>query len=43
MKTLLNCDEPYNLSPMQYPWAFEQYKQARSHGMSTAISRLDCA
>jgi ribonucleoside-diphosphate reductase beta chain len=31
MKTLLNCDEPYNLSPMQYPWAFEQYKQARKN------------
>lgn len=31
MKTLLHCDEAYNLSPMQYPWAFDEYKKARKN------------
>jgi len=31
MKTLLNTQDHYNLSPMAYPWAFEAYKQARKN------------
>jgi ribonucleoside-diphosphate reductase beta chain len=31
MKTILRTDEPYNLSPMFYPWAYEAYKRSRKN------------
>jgi ribonucleoside-diphosphate reductase beta chain len=31
MKTLLNTTDHYNLSPLAYPWALEQYQKARNN------------
>jgi ribonucleoside-diphosphate reductase beta chain len=31
MKTLLNTSDHYNLSPLAYPWALEQYQKARNN------------
>lgn len=31
MKTMLQTDDHYNLSPLAYPWALEQYQDARNN------------